>query len=47
MKIYITRKLLGEPEKLHKQNGFRFGVYNEDKPMPRDEFPAKPKKVKY
>lgn len=38
MKVFITRKLPGEPEKLLKKNGFKVTVYREDKAIPRDEF---------
>lgn len=43
MKVFITRKLTGEPEKLLKRSGFSVTVYKEDKPMPREEFLAKTK----
>ncbi|OGU69204.1 MAG: D-glycerate dehydrogenase [Stygiobacter sp. RIFOXYC12_FULL_38_8] len=38
MKVLITRKLPGEPEKLLKKNGFKVSVYKEDKAIPRGEF---------
>ena len=38
MKVFITRKLPGEPEKLLKKNGFKVSVYKGDKAIPRDEF---------
>jgi glyoxylate reductase len=43
MKVFITRKLPGEPEKLLRQNGFKVLVYKEDKAIPRDEFLKKTK----
>lgn len=43
MKVFITRKLPGEPEKLLKKNGFKVSVYKEDKAIPRDEFLDKSK----
>lgn len=43
MKVFITRKLPGEPEKLLKKNGFKVTVYKEDKAIPREEFLAKTK----
>ncbi|MDP3580602.1 MAG: D-glycerate dehydrogenase, partial [Ignavibacteria bacterium] len=38
MKVFITRRLPGEPEKLLKKNGFKVSVYKEDKAIPRYEF---------
>lgn len=38
MKVVITRKLPGEPEKLLKKNGFKVFVYEKDQSIPRNEF---------
>jgi len=38
MKVFITRKLPGEPEKLLKSNGLQVEVYNSDEPIPRELF---------
>ncbi|MFA7420368.1 MAG: D-glycerate dehydrogenase [Melioribacteraceae bacterium] len=38
MKVVITRKLPGEPEKLLKKNGFKVIVYKKDQTIPRHEF---------
>lgn len=45
MKVFITRKIPGEPEKLLKQNGFDVDVYNSEDPIPRDLFLKKTKNV--
>jgi len=38
MKVVITRKLPGEPEKFLKKNGFKVIVYKKDQTIPRNEF---------
>lgn len=38
MKVVITRKLPGEPEKLLKKSGFKITVYKKDQSIPRNEF---------
>lgn len=38
MKVVITRKLPGEPEKLLKKSGFKVNVYKKDQSIPRNEF---------
>ncbi len=38
MKVVITRKLPGEPEKLLKKSGFKVTVYKKDQSIPRNEF---------
>ncbi len=38
MKVVITRKLPGEPEKLLKKSGFKVTVYEKDQAIPRKEF---------
>lgn len=45
MKVFITRKLPGEPEKLLKSNGLQVEVYNSDEPIPRELFLKKTKNV--
>ena len=35
-KVFITRKLPGEPEQLIKAEGFSVKVYREDRAIPRD-----------
>lgn len=45
MKVFITRKLPGEPEKLLHQNGFDVEVYNSYDPIPRELFLKKTKNV--
>lgn len=45
MKVFITRKLPGEPEKFIKQNGFDVEIYNNDEPIPRELFLKKTKNV--
>ncbi|MBI5808395.1 MAG: D-glycerate dehydrogenase [Ignavibacteriales bacterium] len=38
MKVFITRKLPGEPEKLLKSKGLQVEVFNSDEPIPRELF---------
>lgn len=38
MKVFITRKLPGEPEKLLKSSGLQVEVFNSDEPIPRELF---------
>lgn len=45
MKVFITRKLPGEPEKLLKSNGLQVEVFNSDEPIPRELFLKKTKNV--
>jgi len=45
MKVFITRKLPGEPEKLLKSKGLQVEVYNSDEPIPRELFLKKTKNV--
>jgi glyoxylate reductase len=45
MKVLITRRLPGEPEKFLRKNGFKVSVYKEDKAIPRKEFLKKSKDV--
>lgn len=45
MKVFITRKLPGEPEKLLKSKGLQVEVFNSDEPIPRELFLKKTKNV--
>lgn len=45
MKVFITRKLPGEPEKLLKSSGLQVEVFNSDEPIPRELFLKKTKNV--
>lgn len=45
MKVFISRKLPGEPEKFIKQNGFNVEIYNSYEPIPRELFLKKTKNV--
>ncbi|MBI1939088.1 MAG: D-glycerate dehydrogenase [Ignavibacteriales bacterium] len=38
MKVFITRKFPGEPEKILKAEGFDASVYQSEEPVPRNEF---------